>query len=186
MDVADNARLPKLDLQAQLSFYGLGDDAGGGYKEVFDADYLNYVAGLSYEIPLGNRAAEAEFQSTRLNRMFAVASYQKGVQQAVVEVKSSLRDIVTNAELMKANRSYRVAQAENLRALLVEEETMSGLTPTFLNLKLQTQNGLATARIAELTSVVNYNKAITSLYQSAGTTLQMHQISMEEFADSGP
>jgi len=54
---------------------------------------------------------------------------------------------------------------------------MSGLTPTFLNLKLQTQKGLASARISEFTSIANYNKAIASLYKAMGTTLEMQQIS---------
>ena len=176
LEVADNARLPQLDLQAQMSFYGLGDSASDGYNEVFDAEYLNYVAGLAFEVPLGNHAAEADYQSKRLEKMTSTARYRKGVQNAVVEVKRLLRDVVTNAELMQANRAYRVAQAENMRALQVEEETMSGLTPTFLNLKLQTQSGLATARIAEFTSIVNYNKAIANLYLAMGVTSNMHGI----------
>ena len=73
-----------------------------------------------------------------------------------------------------------------MRALTIEEETMAGLTPTFLNLKLQTQSGLASARISECTSVVNYNKAIASLYESMGTTLDMHQMAIEEGNNSTP
>ena len=63
-----------------------------------------------------------------------------------------------------------------MRALAVEEETMAGLTPTFLNLKLQTQVGVANARIAEFGSIVNYNKAIVSLNKAMGTTLDTHQV----------
>jgi len=186
LEVADNARLPQLDLQAQMSFYGLGDSAGDGYNEVFDAEYLNYVAGLAFEIPLGNHAAEADYQSKRLEKMTSTVRYRKGVQDAVVEVKRLLRDVVTNAELMQANRAYRVAQAENMRALQVEEETMSGLTPTFLNLKLQTQSGLATARIAEFTSIVNYNKSIANLYLAMGVTSNMHGIDVHTNSRQSP
>jgi len=60
------------------------------------------------------------------------------------------------------------------------------LFSTFLNLKLQTQSGLATARILEFTAVVNYNKAIASLYESMGTTLDMHQMAIEEGDSSTP
>ena len=186
LEVADNARLPQLDLQAQMSFYGLGDSAGDGYNEVFDAEYLNYVAGLAFEIPLGNHAAEADYQSKRLEKMTSTVRYRKGVQDAVIEVKRLLRDVVTNAELMQANRAYRVAQAENMRALQVEEETMSGLTPTFLNLKLQTQSGLATARIAEFTSIVNYNKSIANLYLAMGVTSNMHGIDVHTNSRQSP
>ncbi|HIO52718.1 MAG TPA: TolC family protein [Phycisphaerales bacterium] len=177
--VADNARLPQLDMQAQMSFYGLGDNAGDGYSEVFGSDFVNYLVGLNFQIPLGNRSAEAEFQSTRLKKMSSVATYKRGVQQATIEVKKSLRGMVTNASLMRANKSFRIAQAENLRALIVEEETMGGLTPTFLNLKLQTQAGLAAARTAELRSTIDYNKSITALYEAMGTSLEQRQISLK-------
>jgi outer membrane protein TolC len=176
MKVADNALLPQLDMQAQMSFYGLGDTAGDGYQEVFDGDYLNYVLGLKFSVPLGNRAAKAMYQSSRLQQMSAVAAYKQAVQQTLLDVKNALRDIVTNNELIQANASYRIAQTENMRALAVEEETMAGLTPTFLNLKLQTQVGVANARIAEFGSIVNYNKAIVSLNKAMGTTLDTHQV----------
>ncbi|MDP6542156.1 MAG: TolC family protein [Phycisphaerales bacterium] len=177
IQVADSARFPQLDLQAQLSFYGLDSGASGAYKEVFDSEYMNYLVGLTFEYPLGNRAAEAGYASSRLKRITEIASYKKGLQQIVREIKTAMRSVATNSELISANRSFRVAQAENLRALQVEEETLGGLTPTFLNLKLQTQAGLANARIAEFTSAVNFNKALASLYKAAGTTLEMHQIS---------
>ena len=91
-----------------------------------------------------------------------------------------MRNVTTSAALVSANKSFRIAQAENLRALKVEEETLAGLTPTFLNLKLQTQAGLASARIAEFTSSVNFNSALSSLYLAAGTTLEMHQIVFDD------
>jgi outer membrane protein TolC len=183
IEVAKNAQLPQLDMQAQMSFYGLGDTTGRGYEEVFDGDYVNYLAGLSLSIPLGNRAAKANTKITRLQQMSAVASYKKGIQQATIDIKKALRDIVTNASLMRANKDYRIAQTENLRALMVEEETMAGLTPTFLNLKLQTQSGLASARTAEISSVINYNKSIAELYKAMGTTTQKHQVGVEETAN---
>ena len=91
-----------------------------------------------------------------------------------------MRNVATNAALVSANKSFRIAQAENLRALRVEEDTLAGLTPTFLNLKLQTQAGLANARIAEFTSAVNFNSALASLYLASGTTLEMHQIIFDD------
>jgi len=179
VQVADNDRLPQLDMQAQMSFHGLGDSAGDGYREVFNTEFINYLAGLTLQVPLGNRSAEANYTSARLQKMSAVALYKQGIQQAIIDVKTALRDIVTNAELMRANRAYRIAQTENLRALAVEEETMAGLTPTFLNLKLQTQSGLASARKLEFGSIINYNKSIAALYLAMGTTLSMHQVEIQ-------
>jgi len=180
VEVAKNTTLPQLDLQAQLSFYGLDSGVGNTYSEVFDGEYINHLIGLSFEQPLDNRFARAEYTTSKLQRIAAIISYNRAIQQVILEVKEAMRNVATNAALVSANRSFRIAQAENLRALQVEEDTLSGLTPTFLNLKLQTQAGLASARIAEFTSAVNFNSALASLYFSAGTTLEMHQIIFDD------
>lgn len=180
VDVAKNATLPQLDLQAQLSYYGLDSGSGNAYSDVFGGDYLNHLIGLSFEQPIGNRMAEAGYTSSRLQRIAAITAYNIGLQKTILEIKEAMRNVATSAELVSANKSFRIAQAENLRALKVEEETLSGLTPTFLNLKLQTQAGLANARIAEFTSAVNFNTSLASLYLAAGTTLEMHQISLDD------
>jgi outer membrane protein TolC len=180
VDVAKNATLPQLDLQAQLSYYGLDSGSGNAYSDVFGGDYLNHLIGLSFEQPIGNRMAEAGYTSSRLQRIAAITAYNIGLQKTILEIKEAMRNVATSAELVSANKSFRIAQAENLRALQVEEETLSGLTPTFLNLKLQTQAGLANARIAEFTSAVNFNTSLASLYLAAGTTLEMHQISLDD------
>ena len=178
VEVAKNATLSQLDLRAQLSYYGLESSSGDAYTEVFDGDYLNHLIGLSFEQPIGNRAAGAGYTSARLQRVASITAFNKGLQRAILEVKEAMRNVATSAELVSANKSFRIAQAENLRALQVEEETLSGLTPTFLNLKLQTQAGLANARIAEFTSAVNFNTSLSALYFAAGTTLEMHQVSL--------
>ena len=180
VNVAKNATLPQLDLQAQLSFYGLDSGAGNAYSEVFNGEYINHLIGLSFEQPLDNRFAKAGYRSSRLQRVAAITTYNKAIQQVILEVKTAMRKVATNAALVSANKSFRIAQAENLRALGVEEDTLAGLTPTFLNLKLQTQAGLANARIAEFTSAVNFNSALASLYLASGTTLEMHQIIFDD------
>jgi hypothetical protein len=38
---------------------------------------------------------------------------------------------------------------------------------------------LATARIEEFASIINYNKSIAELYLAMGTTLEMHQVDIE-------
>ena len=180
VNVAKNATLPQLDLQAQLSFYGLDSGIGNSYSEVFNGEYINHLIGLSFEQPLDNRFAKAGYRSSRLQRVAAITTYNKAIQQVILEVKVAMRKVATNAALVSANKSFRIAQAENLRALRVEEDTLAGLTPTFLNLKLQTQAGLANARIAEFTSAVNFNSALASLYLASGTTLEMHQIIFDD------
>jgi len=177
--VADNARLPLLDLSAQIAYFGMDEDSSDSYGNLFDAEFIDYILGLRFEYPLGNRAAEAGYRQARLQRSQALLGYRQAVQDVVLDVKSALRDVVTNFELIEATRSNRIAQAENLRALLVEEETLAGLTPEFLNLKFQRQERLAFARQEELLALANFDQSVALLYRAMGTGLTMRDIDIE-------
>jgi outer membrane protein TolC len=182
--LADNNRLPVLDLAAQASFLGLDDSLDESYGEVGDGRFVDYVVGLLFEYPLGNQAADAEYRRTRLERSAAIIGYQQAVQNVVLDVKASLRDTLTNYELIGATRSFRTAQAENLRALLVEEETLAGLTPEFLNLKFQRQETLANARRQEIDALASFDKAVSSLNRAMGIGLSVKNIQVEVVDDN--
>ena len=177
--VADNGRLPILDLRAQVAWAGLDDDADNSYDDLLDGDFIDYLLGLGFQQPIGNRGPEAEYRRARLERSASVIAFRRTVQDTVLDVKSALRDVVTNYELIGASRSFRVAQAENLRTLLVEEETRARLTPEFLNLKFQRQETLATARRDEEAALSNYNKSLADLYRAMGVGLEMNQVELE-------
>ena len=175
-EVADDARRPQLDFEAQAVLNGLRDDPGDALGDAGDAELVDWVLGLTYSMPLGNRAAEAAWRGARLERASALLAYRGAVQVVVAEVKGSLRDVVSNYALIDASRSYRIAQAENLRVLRVEEETTAGLTPTFLSLKFQAQSRLAQARVQEFEAMAGFDRSIASLERAMGTGLRMHGI----------
>lgn len=181
--LADNARLPVLNLTAELGYFGLDDSLGDSYEQVNEGTFVDYAVGLAFEMPIGNREAEAQYRAARLRRSSSVIGYRQAVQNVVLDVKSALRDVITNYELIQATRSFRVAQAENLRALLAEEQTMAGLTPEFLDLKLRRQEGLANARQQELLALVQYDQAVAALYRALGIGLAMNRIDIELVED---
>jgi outer membrane protein TolC len=185
--LADNDRLPILDVSAQMAYFGLDDSAGDSYDDLFEGSFLDWMLGMHFEWPIGNRAAEAGYRQARLRRSSAVIGYQRAVQDVVLDVKRALRNCLTSYELIQASRSNRIAQAENLRTLLVEEETLAGLTPEFLNLKFQRQDRLAGAQADEAQALVNYNKSLASLYRAMGVGLTMNRIELEiiDIDDSG-
>jgi hypothetical protein len=61
----------------------------------------------------------------------------------------------------------------------VEEETLAGLTPEFLNLKFQRQERLALARAEELLALSNFDQAVAGLYRAMGTGLTMQSIDFD-------
>ncbi len=179
--LADNNRLPLLNVSAEMGFFGLDSNAADSYGRIFDGDFISWLVSGVFEWPIGNRAAEAGYRAARLERSQSVITYQRAVQEVVFDVKNALRDCITNYELIQANRSSRIAAAENLRALLVEEETLAGLTPEFLNLKFQRQDRLAQAQRLEISSLVDYNTSVAALYRAMGIGLEMNRIQLDVF-----
>lgn len=179
IDVARNGLLPTLDLEAQVSWNGLEEGLGSSYSDLGDGKYLDTIVGLAFAQAIGNRAAESNWKTARLWRTSAVNTYQQAVQTTVLQVKTALRDVRTNLRLIGQTSALRMAQAENLRALLVEERTKVGMTPEFLALKFQRQDGLAKAQVRATRARVDYAIAIARLQRAMGTGLRAHHIALD-------
>ncbi|MBL9120201.1 MAG: TolC family protein [Phycisphaerae bacterium] len=179
MIVADNGRLPQLDLEGRLSWFGLDGNFGDSYEEIGSGDFVDYLVGLKFSQAIGNRAAEATYREARLSRSKAVLAYRAAVQNAVLNVRNALQGVATSFELIRQNRAFRVAQSENLRALLVSEKTLGSLTPEFLQLKFQQQDTLARAHLQFVDALISYNVAISELHRAMGTGLEMNQIEID-------
>lgn len=170
--LASNARLPLLDLAARATWYGLDEDAIEAYAEIFENNYFNWLLSVQFEQPLGNRAADAAYRAARLRRLSTTVSYRETLQDVVLSVVTSLRNLTTAYELIEQSRSSRLAAAENLRALLVQEETIATLSPEFLDLKFRRQEALAQAEINEVNARLDYARTIAEFHAAMGTALQ--------------
>ena len=177
--VADNGRLPDLNLNTQFQFSGLEQGFGDSWQELSEAGFVNYLVGLNFSQPIGNRAGEANYRRARLQRSQAVLAYRSAVQGTIFQVKDALRSVEAQYRLIEQTRAFRLAQAENLRALLVDEQTIATLTPEFLALKFQRQQELANAQQQEIQALVDYNGAIAQLWQAMGTGLQMNRVELQ-------
>lgn len=184
--VADNQRLPVLNLAATVRYNGVTteDDEknlGAAYDSLTDGDFIDYLLTAQFEVPIGNRGPEAVYQQQVLNRRAAVIRYQNAAQLVVQEVKDALRGLVGSYQLIGATRAARRAAADNLRAIEEQEEAGVALTPEFLlDLKLSTQQRLADTEIQEIQALTQYNTAISRFYQAMGTLLERNGILFED------
>jgi len=177
--VARDAVLPQLDLSFQLSAYGLDSDTDEAFQEAFETDFVDAAIGLSFEIPLGNRDALSGRRAARLRGVQSVIDYRSVARRAVEDVKTALRNVATDYRLIEQTRLARLAAAENLRALLVEEETVRGLTPDFLNLKLNRQEALASAELEEVSARTDYAIALAEAAQALGLSLEQVGVAVD-------
>lgn len=174
--VADNARLPSLTLRLQTRVNALNDDFRSAYADEIDRHYIDYLVGLFFEIPVGNRAAEAVFRQRSLERQQAVISFRNTVQQIALELKNAIDNLATNYIVIEQQRTGRLASAESLRALVAENETIAGRTIERLELQLNRQEGLAAAERAEVQAIVDYNISVAELHAAMGTLLERNRI----------
>lgn len=174
--VADNARMPRLDARALVRFNGLGRNVGSPYTQIGEAEFVDYQIGVTFEQAIGNRAAEAVSRQRLLERLQAVKAFRNTVQAVIGDVKSTLRDVQTNYVLIARTRTTRIAAAEDLRTIEVEERIIQGLSPEFLNLKLGRQQALAAAEQQEISALVDYNSAMARLFTATGTALERNKI----------
>ncbi len=174
--VADNARLPKLDLRLQVKYQSLDNSFWDTYTNTFDGTYVDYLVGMVFEQPIGNRRAEAEFRKRSTERMQAIVSYRNTVQQVMIEVVTALRGVTSNYRLIEQTRATRIATSDELRALIIETEKLRGLTIERLTLELNTQELLASSERDEAQAITDYNASVADLYASMGRTLERNRI----------
>jgi len=179
-NVAKNNLLPQLNFVGQVGFQGLGDGFESAFYDQMDFNQLNYQAGLQFEIPIGNRAARAIMTRARLQQQQAIDDYRRQVDQIALDVKTALREVETTWNEMAGRRQARFGFADQLAAIEQREAGGEALTPTFVQLKLQSQEELADSARLENEAVANYNFAIARLEFVKGTLLRYNNVIMEE------
>jgi len=179
-EAAKNNLLPQLNLIGQIGTQGADGSYDDAVSNQLDFDHISYTAGIQFEIPIGNRAARATYQRSLLQRQQAMVQYQNLVEQVSLDVKTALREVDTTWDEMVARRTARFAEEDSLKAIDQREAAGEPLTPTFVQLKLDTQGRVAAARSSEVEAISNYNIAMARLEQSKGTLLRYNNIIMEE------
>lgn len=179
--VADNQTLPQLDLTLSTRFNGISTKSvADAYDFMGDGDFVDFIVGLQFEVPIGNRGPQAFLRQREIERKATVINYRRLAQTAVREVKDSMRTIATSYELIGATRAARRAAAENVRTLNVQEDAGEPLNEGFIDLKLRRQETLAQAESQEIQALTDYNIAIARYYESLGTLLERNGIEFDE------
>ena len=167
-----NGLLPKLDL-----FMALG---GTGYADSFTAtgravDGNNYsaAAGLAFDWPVFNRAADATHQRAKLTGRQARESLANLIQLVEQDVRSAYIEVERTREQIHATAATRKAQEETLRA---ETEKFRLGKSTALQVA-QAQRDLLSSQIAEVQSALAYMKSFVDLYRLDGSLLETRGIS---------
>lgn len=178
--IAENQRLPRLDLIARQETTGAGVNPDTAWDTQREYDTINYVAALSFEIPLGNRAAEADLLKAKhqyRQEQLRLASFR---EQVLADVSISLQDLENLHQEITERRLAAEAEGNTLQAYLAQENTDAKITADFLNRKLDAEERLARAQATLAQTIYSYNVAILQAQRAQGALLHYNNIHLTE------
>jgi outer membrane protein len=176
VEVAQNQRMPRLDLVGSTRAQSLGATSSDAHEQLEDGKYTSYSVGLSFELPLGNRQREAELMRRRMEQRKAVAILHSAADQIAVRVKEKARKAQTTLEQVSVQKEAAQAAHAQLGALDQSEPIREKLTPEYLMVKLQAQDTYAQTRRAEINALTEFNISLVELARMTGTVLQLQQV----------
>lgn len=166
-----NGLLPRLDLFVTLGRTGFAESFG---RSIAASDNYGYdaLAGLEFELPVWNRAAESRHLRAVLSRQQVKEAIGNLSQLIEVDVRTAYLEIARSQEQVVATAATRKLQEEKVR---VETEKFRLGKSTSL-LVAQAQRDLVSSQIDEVQAVVNYLKALVEIYRQEGSLLERRGI----------
>jgi outer membrane protein TolC len=174
--VAKNQALPRFDLTFRYTVNGLGSNAGQAFDQMTTSNFQDYHIGISFEYPIGNRAARAGEKKAVLQRDQAIAALKSLIENIILEVHTSVRNLQTAYKQVQPRKESVEAARENVESL--DLRTVA-LNPSFLDVKLSAQETLAQARRGLLSALVDYRIAVVDLERAKDTLLKYDNVVIE-------
>jgi len=192
-----NALLPTLDLVASTSNSALAGEPNtlpalpgslrsntaffiGGYgtvlSQLFARNFPNYSVGFNLNIPLRNRAAQAQVISDQITYRQQQLALQRLENQVRVDVQNAMIGVSQARAGYLSARKAEVLQQQTLDA---EQKKLQLGASTIYNVILA-ERDLVTAQSTSLTAEAAYAKAKVELDRSTGQILYNNSVSMDD------
>jgi hypothetical protein len=172
-------------LQMVLETYAMGLDGGYDVTTAFGNQFSNgapsYSAGLLFEVPLGNRAAQARYRRRQLEMRQLQNQLQTSLEQVKVDVELAVREVETYYREMNAQYEVMRASARELEYLMQRWQRLpgeDGAAGLILDDILSAQNVLVEAENSFVRAQAAYNVALVGLQRATGTMLQEEGVSV--------
>ena len=152
----------------------------GGYGnilgQIFGRNFPDYSAGFNLNIPLRNRAAQADYATAQLNLRQGELLYQRQINQVRVDVQTAVIGVRQARAQYQAAEKTRILQEQTLDA----EQKKYALGASTVFLVIQAQRDLANAEGSRVQALANYARARTQLDLSTGQMLEVNNVQIDE------
>lgn len=165
---AKNFELPTFDLTLRYAIDGLGVNWDDSFDQVTNNDFNEYFIGVSFELPIGNRAARAAHLRARLEHDQAGAGLRSVIEGVILDTNLAVRRVATTYSLIAPNFETAEAREREVESIVARQERKDFNT---LNSELGARQSLSNARRALMATLVDYNLAIIDLERAKGTLL---------------
>ncbi len=145
-------------------------------SQVFHRNFPDYSFGLSLQIPLRNRTAQADAARALLE--------ERQLQTQMQQTKNKIGQEVRSAEIALVQAKAQIEAAS--KSVLLQQQTLDAERKKFqlgessVFLVIQAQRDLVTAEGTEIQARSTYAKALTQFAQATGTTLAKNHIELND------
>ncbi len=173
--------LPTFSVYAQFNAFALGAGVNPALRQLAEWQYPEYSAGFTFQVPIFNRAAQADDIRARLETRQAADQLARTKSQVADQARTASANMVEIRKQLQAAQTAATASRVTFEA---EQERLRVGSSTPYQVSL-TQRDLTTAQGAEIQSRVNYAKAFIAYQVAAGGFLEQHGIMLDEALSNG-
>ena len=181
IEAIHNSLLPSLDVYASYSLSGLNGALGPTFTNIFDGDYPNFSYGLTLNLPIRNRTAQADAERALLEQRQLQTKLQDAKNQAVWNVSDALSAVEqARGQLASAQKLVKLA-----RQVLDIRHQKSAIPSADVEDAITSQRNLTVAEARVVEARATYAKSLIRYEVATGILLDRNNITLSEAIEGG-
>ncbi len=182
IDLRKNEQLPLFSVDYTYRYNGLGGSLQSSTSSLRSFNFADWTLSATFEVPLGNEAAESRTHQAILSRLQRLGSKAAREQAIREEVFNAVDTLEAAWQLILASRQATILSARTLEA--ETNQFRVGLrTSTDV---LDAATTLADSRASEVSAITAYQNAQVDLAFATGTLLGASKVSWAPVDPRGP
>jgi outer membrane protein TolC len=179
IEAIHNSLLPSLDVYASYSLSGLSGALGHTFTNIFEGDYPNFSYGLTLNLPIRNRTAQADAARALLEQRQLQMKLQDAKNQTIWNVSKALSAVEqARGQLASAQKLVKLA-----RQVLEMRRQRHALPSADVEDAITAQHNLSAAQARVIEARVTYAKALIQYEVATGTLLDRNNIALSDAVD---
>jgi outer membrane protein TolC len=176
IEAIHNSVLPSLDVYASYYRAGLDGALSPTFTNILRGDFPNYSLGVTLDMPLRNRTAQADAERALLEQRRLQVKLQNARNQAVWDVNKAWSGVQQSRDQLEADQKL-VTLARQVLEVLRQRSTSPSVAVEEV---ITAQHNVAIAQGHAVSAHAAYAKALTQYEDVTGTLLERHNIEMSE------